>query len=474
MPPATSPLRRALRAASVVLSGQVASQGLGLARNVVLARLLGPAEMGVAATVGLLLSFLEALGETGTDRVLVQAEDGDDPRLQAAAHTAALLRGLGLAALALALGLPFARGFGVEAQAWGFGLVAAVLVARGAAHLDVRRLQRHFRFAPGTRVDVLASLAALGAAAPLALATRDFSAVLWALLVQAVTGTVLSHLAAERPWAASFDRARLRRLAAFGAPLALNGALFFAFLQGDRVLLALSAPMAEVGRFGAAFALGVLPTVLLARVTQNLGLPFLAAARGPAELDRRARVLGAAVGGAAAAFGLGFCAAGGAVVATLYGEAFRPAPALTAAVAAGAVLRLLREAPVAAALARADPGSVLRSNVVRLLGLALGAGVVLVGGGAAAVVAAAAAGEATALVHAAGRMRRHGLAPATVLAPAVPAVLALAGGAALALGAVATGAVLGVGAAVVAAADLRRAVRGTAAPGRAAVAEAVP
>ncbi|MFO0933338.1 MAG: oligosaccharide flippase family protein [Planctomycetota bacterium] len=459
MPPTRSPLARALRAATLVLSGQVAAQGLGLARNIVLARLLGPADMGVAATIGLLLSFLEALGDAGTDRLLVQAEDGDDPRLQAAAHTAAVGRGAGLALLAGALGLPLAGAFEVRDQAWGYLLVAAILVVRGFAHLDVRRYQRTFRFGPGARVDVWASALALAAAAPIALWRRDFSAVLLAMLVQSCAATALSHVAAERPYALSADRARLRRLAAFGLPLALNGALFFAFLQGDRVLLVLSATKADVGRFGAAFALGVLPTVLLARVTQNLALPFLSAARGPGELDARARAVGAAVGAASTLFGAGFAGLGGVVVAGLYGAAFRPDAALAVAVAAGAVMRLLREGPVAAALSRADAGSVLRSNVVRLSGLALGVGVALLGGGAAPIVGAAAAGEAVALGHAALRLRRHGIAPATVLAPAVPAVGGLAAGAAFAAGAPVPAAgllLLAVGAAAV---SVLRAVR---------------
>ena len=466
-PPTRSPLQRALRAATLVLSGQVAAQGLGLARNIVLARVLGPADMGVAASIGLLLSFLEALGDAGTDRLLVQADDGDDPRLQAAAHTAAVGRGAGLALLAVALGLPLAGAFEVREQAWGYGLVAAILVVRGFAHLDTRRFQRTFRFAPGARVDVWASALALAAAAPLALWRRDFSAVLLAMLVQSCAATVLSHVAAERRYALSADGARLRRLAAFGLPLALNGALFFAFLQGDRVLLVLSATKADVGRFGAAFALGVLPTVLLARVTQNLALPFLSAARGPRDLDVRARAVGAAVGAAATVFGAGFAGFGGPVVAWLYGATFRPDTALTVAVAAGAVVRLLREGPVAAALSRADTGSVLRSNVVRLSGLGLGVAVALLGGGAAPIVGAAAVGEAVALAHAARRLRRHGLTAATVLAPAGPAAAGLASGAAFAAGWPVAGAGLGVVAVAGAAWAALRAVR-HALPGRAA------
>jgi len=454
-----SPVARAVRAAALVLSGQMAAQGLGLARTVLLARLVGPAAMGVAAAIGLMLAFLEALGDSGADRLLVQAEDGDDPRLQAAAHTAAIGRGLGLAVLAVALGLPLAGAFDVTGERAGYALVAAILVVRGFAHLDVRRFQRTFRFAPGARVDVVAAAASLALAAPLALLLGGYAAVLLATLVQAIVSTALSHAVAERRYAISFDRAFLRRLAAFGLPLALNGALFFAFLQGDRVLLVLSATKVEVGRFGAAFALGVLPTVLLARVTQNLGLPFLSGARTPTELDRRARVVGTAAGAAAALFGGAFAAFGAPVVGALYGAAFRPDVATTLAIAAGATLRLLREGPVAAALSRADAGSVVRSNAVRLSGLVLGVVAMLLHGGPAAIVGAAAIGEGLALLDASRRLRRHGLAPRTVLAPAGPALLALAAGAAGALGALPAAAALALAAGLVLGLDARGAWR---------------
>lgn len=455
-PPSPPARSRALRAVGLVLSGQVLAQGLGLARTVVLARLLGPHAMGVAAAVTLLLAFLEALGDAGADRLLVQAPDGDDPRLQAAAHTAGLVRAAGLASLAVVLGLALAGPLGVRAQRWDCLWVAAILVVRGGAHLDVRRFQRTFRFAPGARVDVVAAAVALAVAAPLALLLRDETAVLVATLVQSAVATALSHVAAERPWSLGADRTRLRRIAAFAWPLAVNGALFFAFLQGDRVLLALGASKEELGRFGAAFALGVLPTVLLARVTQNLALPYLSGARTGAELDRRSREVSTVVGVAAATFGGLFATFGGAVVAALWGGAFRPDAALATAVAAGAVGRLLREGPVAASLSRGDARSVLASNVVRLVGLALAVVALLAGGGTAAIVGAAAAGEAAALVHASRRLRRHGLAPRTVFAPAVPAVLALAAGGAAAAGASGTAALLGAAAVAAAATALGR------------------
>src|SRR5438445_272180 len=71
-------------------------------------------------------------------------------------------------------------------------------------------------------------------ALPLAFSLRNYSVMLWLLLLQGVSSMVGSHLLAERPYRWAWDRNYLKRVFAFGWPLLVNGLLMFLIFQGDR------------------------------------------------------------------------------------------------------------------------------------------------------------------------------------------------------------------------------------------------
>ena len=86
--------RSLLSGVLVVCSGQGLVQLLMLGRNVVLARLLGPAEMGSAAALVITASLLDMISNLSADKLLIQAADGDSPRFQATAQAIHVIRGV--------------------------------------------------------------------------------------------------------------------------------------------------------------------------------------------------------------------------------------------------------------------------------------------------------------------------------------------------------------------------------------------
>ncbi len=194
-----------------LLLGQVAMQASSFVRNIILARLISPADFGIAAIFGMTLQLVEVLGNVGSEMLLIQAEDGDQERLQGTAQLVRALRGLTNGLIISVLGGLFSSLFGVPEAAWAFRCLGLVPVVRGFFHLDMNRLQRHMRFGPAAMADAGANWFATLITIPLAFWLRDYSAMLWALVAQVTGSMIASHLLAERPYRWHWDHALWRR-----------------------------------------------------------------------------------------------------------------------------------------------------------------------------------------------------------------------------------------------------------------------
>src|SRR2546427_4498591 len=90
---------------------QVFVQACSFLRNVIIARLVSPEDFGIAVTFALTLYFLEMISNLATETLLVQAEDGNDPNFQRAAHLAQAGRSLANALLLFLLAGPVSNLF---------------------------------------------------------------------------------------------------------------------------------------------------------------------------------------------------------------------------------------------------------------------------------------------------------------------------------------------------------------------------
>lgn len=70
------------RGATVLSITQMAGQLCSLCRNIIVARIVSPADFGIAAIFLMIVSFLEMISNFSFDRLLVQAEDGNVEKFQ--------------------------------------------------------------------------------------------------------------------------------------------------------------------------------------------------------------------------------------------------------------------------------------------------------------------------------------------------------------------------------------------------------
>ena len=391
---------------SARLSGRAMAWGVplmnevaALGRSLVLARMLGPDELGRAMLLALTLRLVEMASDIGIERLLSQAPDGDDPRFQANLQGAVLIRGLAMTGLLMAIAWPMTLGFDGGPSATSYALLALVPALRSVLHLDHRRFERTFDYRGLAVVDGLSAALMLLSAPLITWIVGDHTAILWICVVQAGSAVVLSHLVARRRYALRFERAEMARMWSFGAPLILNALLMFVTFQADRLIVAGWFTWAEVGIYGVALQLALLPALIVGRAATSLLAPKFRLALAAGRLAEEALPVLRTYLGLAALFTLAYGLAAGPVITAIYGPAFETPPLQLWAFGLAAGLRILRTPLTQMAVAMGRTGDPARANLVRALFVLPALAAAMLGLPLAALALCAAAGEAAAALR---------------------------------------------------------------------------
>jgi O-antigen/teichoic acid export membrane protein len=373
--------RSILRGGATLGFGQVVSQVCSFGRNIIVARLISPKDFGIAATFAVTVSIFEMISNMSADKLLIQAKDGDEAPFQKTAQLIHAGRGLMNASIVFLAGGPIASLFGEPQARWAFECVALVPLLRGLLHLDTSRLQREMRFRPAVTVDVGSQLLVTAAALPLAFWLRDYTAMLWVLVLQAGSATIISHLVAQRDYGWAWEKSYARRIISFGWPLLINGLLLFIIMDGDRVIIGSahrmfptsSYTLADLGVYSVGFALAQAPAGFTANICTSLFLPLLSRAQeSRPQFERRYLASAQIVSLMAIVVATGFILAGGRFVTLVYGQRYAAAGIYIGWLSAMWALRILRSAPTTAAMAYGDTRNAMVSNLARssaLIGL---------------------------------------------------------------------------------------------------------
>ncbi|MFN3938084.1 MAG: oligosaccharide flippase family protein [Gemmobacter sp.] len=268
-----------LRSFAVILSGNASHTALGMLRSLLAAALISLEDFGIAATFMVAIAIMEMVSALGLKQQIVQAREGNDPDFQAALQGFQLLRG-GVNALVLfLLAWPLAAFFGHPDLLWAYQVVALVPLIRAVEHFDVQRMARRMNYVPMLLASIASPLVSLLSIWPLYKVFGDFRVLLYALLIQAVTSAVVSHLLAERRYRLRFDRQIMAASLRFGWPLMLNGVLMFAIFHGDRMIVGRELGMVTLALFSMALSLTLAPASMLSAVIVKFFLPQLSAAK---------------------------------------------------------------------------------------------------------------------------------------------------------------------------------------------------
>jgi O-antigen/teichoic acid export membrane protein len=366
---------------------QLVGEGSAFLRNLVLARLLGAEEMGLAVAVALGIRLFEMIGDFGLERWLVQVGPDDLPRARPTVHSLQAVKGLLLTGLAMALAVPLTRALQPQLSPEVFALAAIAIGIRGLVNCEYRERQRNRDYVATLQVEGGSNMLALFAIAPIAMLTRDYSAFAWAAILQAGALCLLSHLVARRTISFAADATFLRRALRFGFPVAGNAALMFLAMQGDRLLVAVYFEPEVLAAFALGAQLTLLPALAGAKFLLTFDLPRFARLTPQADAWQslfRSRF--ARVAAIAAALVLALGVLGDELVGALYGAQFVLDPSVMGLLALAAGIRLLRAVPNTVLMAMGRTPVLLAGNLPRIAALCSALGALAFGAGLATVV----------------------------------------------------------------------------------------
>jgi len=172
------------KGASIYLVSSLTGQVAALLRYVLLARILGPEQLGLSAMLILTAQFFDSVTDTGSDRFLIQDPDGDSPRMQGFVQLVMAGRGLFIAAALALTAIPLAAIYHAPAIAPALMVLGLSPFILGFVHLDIRRLQRHGDMRQESAMTIVGEIAGLVGTVWAALVVRDHTAVIYGLVAR--------------------------------------------------------------------------------------------------------------------------------------------------------------------------------------------------------------------------------------------------------------------------------------------------
>ena len=360
--------------------GRMMDRGLQFLRNIIVARLVSPEDFGIAALFVMTISFLEMISNLAIDTLLVQSPDGEKPRFQHTSQLMTAARGLGIAVILFLFAEPVAAIFNIPAATWALRLLAIVPLIRGLAHQDIARLQRQLNYKSLLMADVVSQLVSVLCAWPLAIWLHDYSTILYLIIIQVITRTIISHITAERSYAWGWEPLHARQIVTFGWPLLINGILLFLIMQGDRFIIGAADNLFSrvtysktlLGFYSAAFVLSVSVIDAITSVLSPLMLPLLSGAQDDQiQFQKRYRFCIHILSSVSSVTGIFFILMGGRLMVLVYGNQYTAAGYLLVWLGATQSIRLLRVATTTIALSKGDSLNPTISNAFRALSFGL-------------------------------------------------------------------------------------------------------
>lgn len=267
-------MARVFRSTSWILLGYGGSQGLRLASNLILTRILFPEAFGLMALISLVTVGLMLFSDVGIAPSIAQSKRGDDPDFLDTAWSIQVIRGVCLWAIATGLALPFASFYTAPELATYLPIAALTLLVTGFNPTRIETAHRHLLMGRLTILDLTSQV--IGIAVMVALAWWLQSVV--ALVVGGVVGSI-SKLALTwvfLPGTANrfrWEPAAVRELVTFGKWIFLSTAFWFFASQGDRAVLGKFLTLESLGIYNIAFFLASFAMQLGTAVTGRVMIP---------------------------------------------------------------------------------------------------------------------------------------------------------------------------------------------------------
>lgn len=266
--------QRVLRGSAISGMGYFLSQGIRLASNLILTRLLFPDAFGLMALVTMFVLGVVMMTDVGLTPSIMQSKRGDDPEfLNTAWSVKMMLHGFYFVVICL-LAWPAAQFYDAPQLVQLMPAVGASLLIGGLVSPNIEHAMRHIKLGTVTMIDLASQAASVAAMVIFALATRSIWALVFGQFVAAGVKAALTHIYLKGP-ATRFqlDRGALHELIHFGKWITLSSACGFVLSQGDKAVLGKYLSLEQLGVYNIGFFLASFPMALAENITGRTIIP---------------------------------------------------------------------------------------------------------------------------------------------------------------------------------------------------------
>jgi PST family polysaccharide transporter len=254
---------RAARGGAITLARSAAVRGIAFLGLVLMARLVGPEQLGLFVIVSFSVGFLGSIGDGGLAAALIQQDHPPSREEMSTVFTVQLLIAAFLCGAATLAGVAVAvvGHAGGEAVLIGAGLGVSVPIT-ALKTIPAARLERELRYGPLALVDSVQAVVFQGTAVTLACLGLGVPGFVIAALAQAAVGSLL--VVAFSPWwlRTGLHRSCLRRLMGFGAIFQAQTIVTYAKDAITPIFVGAVVGAAAVGYLNWAFMIGAMPLLI--------------------------------------------------------------------------------------------------------------------------------------------------------------------------------------------------------------------
>ncbi|HMM93441.1 lipopolysaccharide biosynthesis protein [Phycicoccus sp.] len=260
------------RAARYTAMAQVVSQGVRFGANIVLARLLLPADFGVVAIALVVVAFLDQLRDLGTGSALIQRPQADQV-LRNSVFALNLGMGLLLGAGMFFLAEPLASGLGNPQSTGVLQAFAGIAVISSLGQIHHSLLRRDLRFGElAVSTTVAAVVTAAVSITGAALGMSYWALVLGVAVGESVDTAFVWWFDRWRP-TRTISAASLGSIWGYSRNLFLSNMLFFFFNQVDKLIISRFLGAAPLGLYTMAKSTALAPVSSVSSVVAEVTFP---------------------------------------------------------------------------------------------------------------------------------------------------------------------------------------------------------
>jgi len=264
--------RASIKASFWLTSYNFISKGFGLAKAVLLARLLTPTQFGYWGFVSLSLNLIETFTETGAESALIQKKDISRSELSAG-WTIFLVRSIFIT-IVLFLAAPLIALFFKAPHITPYiQVIAFTPILRSlrnpALVLIKKRLEFHKEFlflSGGSLVEVVTAIAATSV-------TRDVWGIVWSIVAGALAEVILSYLIVKPIIPTKFSRHEAKDLLNYGKWIWGGSLLSYIITQGDDIVVGKLLGASALGFYQYAYKIASLPATQITGVVTKVTFP---------------------------------------------------------------------------------------------------------------------------------------------------------------------------------------------------------